>query len=676
VSWSISPALPAGLTFDTTSGRIEGTPTEVSSAASYVVTAQNSGGAVNVSLTIAVQSGVLVDVGHIGAIAMMRLTDSRLLSVDDTGAYWVLWDYPTARKIMGGAYACVTLSCKNFNMTGTGLLGVDLAGETLVYESATGLQVRSASDGTLLGTIPIAAPLSWWKLSADGSYICIGTSTEITVWSPQGVAIATRAGDYSQAVAFAAPGSISVALGPAGQSVIETISLPAGASSVSPAYQGQFQGWFADGHRFLTTVANTVFVYSSDGQQQDLAALPTAQHLAGTGSWFWSYGADNVLNIYPVGASGSPAASYTLLGPYVNASGPTLEVATTSTPSGAISVIDLSGANPVRADHPVPISGMSAYVASSSTRYVIGSGLGVLFDGASPASSPRYFGYGAPLGIAGSDTTIAVATASGTILLFDVQTRTLQGTIDFLSSKVALSEDGTTLVAMGEQPDDSLHVYTLPSASLTYAWPYTTGSVPQLFDFFFPSSGAVLGQILGTSPPVQVTAPTGGAPIWSVDPGTDWDSHATRISPDGTLLAVSTPKMIPSGPAGTNIYKNGVLSTAISGWAVGWLDNNRLLVNNYILPCSCGLQFTGAKIYDVAANTLAASPLPELQDFQIAGPDGVYDATRNEIFSVTSGAATWTTANPVAVGLNPVGAIAGGYVVFASGGGQVRAEPY
>ncbi len=55
LSWAISPALPAGLTFDTTSGHISGTPTTLSPSATYAVTATNTGGTSNpVSLSFAV----------------------------------------------------------------------------------------------------------------------------------------------------------------------------------------------------------------------------------------------------------------------------------------------------------------------------------------------------------------------------------------------------------------------------------------------------------------------------------------------------------------------------------------------------------------------------------------------------------------------------------------------
>jgi len=45
LSWTLATPLPAGLSFDPSTGRISGTPTALSSATSYTVTASNSGGA-------------------------------------------------------------------------------------------------------------------------------------------------------------------------------------------------------------------------------------------------------------------------------------------------------------------------------------------------------------------------------------------------------------------------------------------------------------------------------------------------------------------------------------------------------------------------------------------------------------------------------------------------------
>ena len=53
-SWTISPSLPAGLSFNSATGRISGTPNAVSASATYTVTATNAGGSSTATLTIAV----------------------------------------------------------------------------------------------------------------------------------------------------------------------------------------------------------------------------------------------------------------------------------------------------------------------------------------------------------------------------------------------------------------------------------------------------------------------------------------------------------------------------------------------------------------------------------------------------------------------------------------------
>ena len=57
VSYAISPALPAGLALNTTTGIISGTPTAISTSANYTITATNTGGSTTAQLNIAVEEG-------------------------------------------------------------------------------------------------------------------------------------------------------------------------------------------------------------------------------------------------------------------------------------------------------------------------------------------------------------------------------------------------------------------------------------------------------------------------------------------------------------------------------------------------------------------------------------------------------------------------------------------
>jgi hypothetical protein len=56
VSYVVSPALPAGLTLNTSSGIISGTPTTLTAIANYTITATNTGGSTPASVSIAVVS--------------------------------------------------------------------------------------------------------------------------------------------------------------------------------------------------------------------------------------------------------------------------------------------------------------------------------------------------------------------------------------------------------------------------------------------------------------------------------------------------------------------------------------------------------------------------------------------------------------------------------------------
>ena len=56
-NYSVSPALPPGLGIDAATGVISGTPTAVSAAGTYTVTASNTGGSTAAEVAIGVQSG-------------------------------------------------------------------------------------------------------------------------------------------------------------------------------------------------------------------------------------------------------------------------------------------------------------------------------------------------------------------------------------------------------------------------------------------------------------------------------------------------------------------------------------------------------------------------------------------------------------------------------------------
>jgi hypothetical protein len=412
------------------------------------------------------------------------------------------------------------------------------------------------------------------------------------------------------------------------------------------------------------------------------------QNLTGQGNWFSTYSPGNsTLNIYKVGASSSPTATFHPGAiASVVPSGLTLGIIDPET--AAVTVIDLSGSNPNTTNFNVPIAYMSAFAGISGSQWLVGDRWGVLLDGKSIAGIPRYLGYGAAWSIAGSSGLAAVATASGVILYFDAATNARKGMINFASSQIALSSDGSVLAAAGDQFDDQYHsdwsinVYSLPSGSEIHSWPYSYPANGQSavlpFEITLSGSGTALGQVLGTLNGVtgawtcsrQVTAVSGGPVLWSdtFTPALPCLGLPIRLSPDGTKVAVSNNKFATSA---TNIYSNGTLVTAVPGWAVGWLDDSRVLANSYTLTNSSPDPYSGSTIYNSSGTKLSAPPLPELQSLQIVTADSVYDPGSNAIYSTTSGMATWTSASPS----TGVGALAGSNIVFASGS-QVLVQPY
>lgn len=681
VTWSVAPALPDGLTLNPASGTISGTATASAAPATYVVTATNSGGQSTANLTIAVSSGPILDLGHGSFVQRVRMDSTHAFSQDSSG-HWVLWNFATAGAVASGTAACPTTPCEGDPYP------ADYAAPTIVIGTPSGFDVRSSANGQLLASI--AATVSWWRLASDGSYVCAGSTTGLMAWSPSGQVLLSRPGDYSDAAAVAAPGAILVALGPAGQNVVETISVASGTSSIGPPFQGQFSSWFADGGRFLTTdgTTNTLWVYSASSAQLDTRSLPALDNLAGDGNWFWTLGTySTTLNIYAVGASAVPAASYVVdIDTRIAPSGNTLAAYTYG--PGQLSIIDLSGATPSKVDYTVPVAYLTAYAAVSKSQWMVANDFGVLLDG-SALPAVRYFGYGTALSIAGGTGNYAVATAIGTILFFNSATNALEGTITFSSSNLALSSDGTVLAAEANtddaqyEPDRTLNIYSLPSGTLLYNFPYTVDSDPSLALMTLSASGTVIGEVLiddSNGYAQQAIPVTGGAPLWSAQFAV---SQPVLLSPDGTLVAVSNePAQTGAGaPTATSIYLNGTLLTSLSGWAVGWIDNGRLLVNHYNPNTGGNGIYIGSGIYSPTGTLLVSPSIPELLSFQVVTPqattpDLLYSPTLNSIFSVTSGATTWTSASPPGGGDNSYqGAVAGSQIVFRSGN-LVLAEPH
>jgi hypothetical protein len=489
-----------------------------------------------------------------------------------------------------------------------------------------GLEVLAAATGALQARI--TTPYSWWQLASDGSYIVLGSATAVSVFSPTGQSLYSSAGNYATAKVFAAPGQVLIAQGPAGASVIQTVTIPGGVVATGPAFTGTFNEWFSDGSHFQTTVGTSVYTYTSASVKVDLTSLASVAGLGGEGNYFWAF--NSGFEIFAVGASSTPVLVVAADGPAV-VSG--TSVALQGPNDGQVTIVDLSGASPTDQTYalPTPVAGaqnVPVVALLSPTDWYVGASNGIIFDGTSIATTPKYLDYGAPLSIAGGAGVAAVATNLG-IVVTNVQSNAIEVTIPIVSSNVQLSADGTVLAA---STTNALNVYSLPVGTLINSFP-GGGS------FTLAPTGTLIAQAAG--PGQQVTAVTGGPVLWS-------ETYTTPIvfSPDATLIAASTgsPDVINSdqqADIATNIYKNYTLSAAVSGWAVGWASNSELLTNTYTYSpqdSPYGL-YAGATLYSNTGTKLGTPSLPQLLSLVPVNTAGteVYSPVFNSIYQLPQG---------------------------------------
>ncbi len=445
-SYSITPSLPAGLSFSSSTGTISGAPTATSAQATYTITASNAAGSTTATVQITVSSFSafsLLDLGHANSIRTLRLQPTRVFS-QDTSGHWVLWDYASATQLVSGDPLVIN---------STTPYPSDMAGSVLAIGTANAVEIRSSTDASLIATLtgpsldPPSGTSAWWKLATDGSYIVSGYSGGLSVWSTRdGHLLFSLPGDYSSAIAFATPTQIQIAQGPSGASVIETDNVPAGTSSVGPAFTGTFNTWFSDGSHFITNTAGSgsplsfnVYIYSAASTQQGTLAVDNVDALGGYANWFWINdpvtGGD--FRLYPVGST-TPTTTCTcsnlgtlgVVAPF----GSTVGLLPYGTPTAYI--LDLSGPTPTITQSTLPVTYDSVFAATSPTQWVVGNANGVVLDGASVAATPRFFGYGNVFSMAGAPGSVAIATAIGKILLYAPSSQALTGSIDFSSSKL------------------------------------------------------------------------------------------------------------------------------------------------------------------------------------------------------------------------------------------------
>jgi len=704
LSFSVAPSLPAGLHLDSATGVLYGTPTKSASQQDYTITASNSGGAVSAVVKLAVLAAptVLLELGHGSQVTGVLKAANRTLSIDYDD-HWVLWDSTTKAMIASGQAGPA------FVLLGGILVythQIAIAGQIMAISVPNGIEIRSAVDGHLM-TVAIspglgqqsalnnAGHLPWWRLASDGSYVAVGSETALSIFDLSGKLVVSKAGAYTESRPFAGPGAVRIANGPAGQNVIETVSIANGSSSIGAAFSGAFNSWFLDGNRFLTNLSSSVWVYSKDSAQEALMSLPSVENLTGQGNWVWTFdraATGYPVNVYSIGGI-SPSFTFTASAldlNYAMGSGTAIGILNQS----GVHIVDLAGNTPVLADYVSPMKGYSTYsgpgecqqalgcpfIATSASDWALAFSNGALLDGPSLATTPEYFDYGQANSIAGAAQSVAVAAGNGEIVVLDLAQHTQIANIPFSARTLMLSSDGSVLAASGAAKDflydgdQLLNIYSLPSASVTHSFSYPSSSNNLLLEFALASGGQTIAQASGVfsssnpSTYTNVVSDLSGTTTYWTD---HINSSQTQNSLDLPQLYLS---LSPNGAAlseysstnTTNLIQNGSLKSAVPGLSVGWLDDARVLVNQY--NSSSSASYTGANIYSPQGALLSSSVLPELKYVLPVTTDTVYAPSKNAIYSLSSGQLIWSGTYPESAVFNvPIGAISGSLVVYQSG---------
>ncbi|HKY36841.1 MAG TPA: hypothetical protein VJN18_12925 [Polyangiaceae bacterium] len=614
-------------------------------------------------------SGVIFNLGLTG-VQWFERTDDRLLASDGSGN-WTLWDLSDKTILASGEQA--RDPARFYCYEGCPL--PDLASDRFTIVSSTQVELRSLLDGSLIATSP--APdkcndpedaceiVNHGGLASDGSYYWSGTAAGIKAWDDSGTLLLNKSGNYAKKVRVsAAPDELRIALGPAGGDVIERISINTGASTTS-SFAGTFHSWFLDGARFLTTLNTTVRVYAADtATQEAIAALPQVSRLTGQDDYFWSLGWNgeaSTMAIFAVADPSTPAAVYPNVSrPYPVAN----RIGVIRGTEATVIELDPIGITDSTFDLP-PAPRIESFTSDAEGNWAVGNHWGVVYDGAD-LERPLSCGYATD--IAGSEHgTVAIGTFVG-ILLFELtpDSRTYLGSIPFPSWDVDLSSDGSVLAAASlhtvtDMGDAALKIFNLPDRSeirsLSYPPSVENVSVSALGNRFSYTTGGA-----------QTVVDLAGNVSFTRSGGAD---TKLALSPDGSRVAA--PSGTPNVAATTtNIYENGTLIDALTGYPLLWLDQDHLLVDTvgeFNNPNKPG----GARIYAIPGGFQPGPRLPGLGylDPQMVSSTEIYAEYHNSVYSLTTGERLWSC-DPDSEG---EGTVAAGNIVFTKAN-KVMLTPY
>ena len=200
-SWSITPALPAGLAFNGTTGSISGTPSTNSAQTDYTVTATNSAGSDTAIVTITVAATLaLPDIAYatttISAVVGSAITTLVPTNVGGPVASWSISPalpaglaFNAASGRVSGTPTAVTAQA-NYTVTATNATGTDTATLSITVSSATPSAPNIAYSPSTLEAVVDEAITAWTPTNTGGA----ATSWSVSPALPAGLSLNTTTG--------------------------------------------------------------------------------------------------------------------------------------------------------------------------------------------------------------------------------------------------------------------------------------------------------------------------------------------------------------------------------------------------------------------------------------------------------------------------------------------------
>jgi hypothetical protein len=171
-SYSISPSAPTGLTFDTTTGLLSGTPTVVASSTIYTITGTNATGSAAATFTLTVTDPIAISAPAIAGVTA-PVKDATPVSTTTAGTGYtgvVSWSgSPTTFEVATTYTATITLTAASgYTLTGVSANFFSVAGATTV--------THAADSGVITAVFPATAKATQTVTFTDPSDITFGTS--------------------------------------------------------------------------------------------------------------------------------------------------------------------------------------------------------------------------------------------------------------------------------------------------------------------------------------------------------------------------------------------------------------------------------------------------------------------------------------------------------------------